>query len=270
MRGPRRKHIRATARWLSTTRPSRVCAIVAMRCSIWVITLIDELHNAATRTRCGRSWRRALGLDGSLRRTRIISQLTRFGHPDVFERGSNESYVGNFGMPTCIRYRHRAAWRALGNHVPSGGDTVREEVWTRPPSVEGPNSVGGGNVWFKGADGEAPRRSGSTSRDTHGAYFGDRIRSRAGLRCPDAPSPRGGRTLPCDLRSLPDCHWGTRFLDAHRLELAQTVPRHTPHSWRNIAAEEGPAAGDPHPGRGSSKSSNAVKDTSNRGDQRPR
>jgi hypothetical protein len=30
-----------------------VCAMVAMRCSIWVITLIDELHNAATRTRCG-------------------------------------------------------------------------------------------------------------------------------------------------------------------------------------------------------------------------
>jgi hypothetical protein len=37
---------------LSTTAIA-VCAIVTTRCSIWVITLIDVLHNAATRTRCG-------------------------------------------------------------------------------------------------------------------------------------------------------------------------------------------------------------------------
>jgi hypothetical protein len=50
--GAVKKHVRATSRWLSTTAIA-VCAMVAMRCSIWVITLIDELHNAATRTRCG-------------------------------------------------------------------------------------------------------------------------------------------------------------------------------------------------------------------------
>lgn len=33
----------------------------------------------------------SLGGDGSLRRTRIISQLTRLAIPDVFERGSNEA-----------------------------------------------------------------------------------------------------------------------------------------------------------------------------------
>ena len=37
------------------------------------------------------------------------------------------------------------------------------------PSVEGPNSVGGGNVWFKGADGERQAIR-VDSRDTHGAY----------------------------------------------------------------------------------------------------
>ena len=45
--GAVKKHVRATSRWLSTT-PAPVCAIVAMRCSIWMLTLIDELHNAAT------------------------------------------------------------------------------------------------------------------------------------------------------------------------------------------------------------------------------
>jgi hypothetical protein len=37
------------------------------------------------------------------------------------------------------------------------------------PSVEGPNSVGGGNVWFNGADGERQAIR-VDSRDTHGAY----------------------------------------------------------------------------------------------------
>ena len=50
--GAVKNHVRATSRWLSTTAIA-VCAMVAMRCSIWVITLIAELHNAATRTRCG-------------------------------------------------------------------------------------------------------------------------------------------------------------------------------------------------------------------------
>jgi len=49
--GAVKKHIRATSRWLSTTAIA-VCALVTTR-SIWMITLIDELHNAATRTRCG-------------------------------------------------------------------------------------------------------------------------------------------------------------------------------------------------------------------------
>ena len=37
------------------------------------------------------------------------------------------------------------------------------------PGVERPNSVGGGNVWFKGADGERQAIR-VDSRDTRGAY----------------------------------------------------------------------------------------------------
>jgi hypothetical protein len=37
------------------------------------------------------------------------------------------------------------------------------------PGVEGPNSVGGGNVWFKAADGERQAIR-VDSRDTQGAY----------------------------------------------------------------------------------------------------
>jgi hypothetical protein len=59
--GAVKKHVRATSRWLSTTALA-VCAKVTMCCGIWVITLIDELHNAATRTR-------------------IISRLTRSAIP---------------------------------------------------------------------------------------------------------------------------------------------------------------------------------------------
>jgi hypothetical protein len=51
-RGAVKKHVRATSRSLSTTAIA-ICALVTTRCIIWVITLIDELHNAATRTRCG-------------------------------------------------------------------------------------------------------------------------------------------------------------------------------------------------------------------------
>ena len=48
--GAVKKRVRAAPRWLSTTAIA-VCAIVMTRCSIWVITLIDELHNATRRTR---------------------------------------------------------------------------------------------------------------------------------------------------------------------------------------------------------------------------
>ncbi len=50
--GAVKKRVRAASQWLSTTTIA-VCALVTTRCSIWMITLIDELHNAATRTRCG-------------------------------------------------------------------------------------------------------------------------------------------------------------------------------------------------------------------------
>ena len=50
--GAVKKHVRATSRSLSTT-AFAVCAMVATRCTIWMIILIDELDNAATRTRCG-------------------------------------------------------------------------------------------------------------------------------------------------------------------------------------------------------------------------
>jgi hypothetical protein len=46
--GAVKKRVRAAPRWLSTTAIA-VCAIVTTRCSIWVITLIDELHNATRR-----------------------------------------------------------------------------------------------------------------------------------------------------------------------------------------------------------------------------
>jgi hypothetical protein len=87
--GAVKKHVRATSRWLSTTAIA-VCAMVAMRCSIWVITLIDELHNAATRARCG-----AAGGEPRGRRLAPLNAnhwpTNALGHPDVFERGSKEA-----------------------------------------------------------------------------------------------------------------------------------------------------------------------------------
>ena len=102
--------------------------------------------------------------------------------------------------------------------------------------VEGPNSVGGGNVWFKGADGERQAiRVGS--RDTHGAY--SVIESAAEPGC----------AVPTHRHRNEEEHFlvisgryriaiGDQILDAPPGTRA-TVPRNTPHSWRNIAAEEG-------------------------------
>ena len=58
--GAVKKHIRATSRWLSTTAIA-VCALVTTRCSIWMITLIDELHQRRDSNTLWRSWPRASG-----------------------------------------------------------------------------------------------------------------------------------------------------------------------------------------------------------------
>jgi quercetin dioxygenase-like cupin family protein len=104
------------------------------------------------------------------------------------------------------------------------------------PSVEGPNSVGGGNVWFNGADGERQAIR-VDSRDTHGAY--SVIESVAEPGCA-VPTHRhrdeeehflviSGRYRIAVWDQILDAPPGTRA----------TVPRNTPHSWRNIAAGEG-------------------------------
>jgi mannose-6-phosphate isomerase-like protein (cupin superfamily) len=104
------------------------------------------------------------------------------------------------------------------------------------PSVEGPNSVGGGNVWFNGADGERQAIR-VDSPDAHGAY--SVIESVAELGC----------AVPTHRHRDEEEHFlvisgryriavGDQILDAPPGTRA-TVPRNTPHSWRNIAAEEG-------------------------------
>jgi mannose-6-phosphate isomerase-like protein (cupin superfamily) len=101
--------------------------------------------------------------------------------------------------------------------------------------VEGPISVGGGNVWFKGADGERQAVR-VDSRDTHGTY--SVIESVAGPGC----------AVPTHCHRNEEEHFlvvsgryriaiGDQILDAPPGTRA-TVPRNTPHSWRNIAAED--------------------------------
>ena len=100
--------------------------------------------------------------------------------------------------------------------------------------VEGPSSVGGGNGWFKGADGERQAIR-VDSRDTHGTY--SVIESVATPDCA-VPTHRHRNeeehllvirvATDCHRRPDPDAPPGTRA----------TVPRNTPHSWRNIAAKE--------------------------------
>jgi len=103
------------------------------------------------------------------------------------------------------------------------------------PGVEGPNSGGGSNVWFKAADGERQAIR-VDSRDTHAAY--------AVIESVAEP----GCAVPTHRHRNEEEHFlvisgryriaiGERILDAPPGTRA-TIPRNTPHSWRNIAAEE--------------------------------
>jgi quercetin dioxygenase-like cupin family protein len=117
------------------------------------------------------------------------------------------------------------------------------------PSVEGPNSVGGGNVWFNGADGERQAIR-ADSRDTHGAY--SVIESVAEPGC----------AVPTHRHREEDEHFLV-ISGRYRIAIGDqappgtraTVPRNTPHSWRNIAVRANHLRGQRH---------------SNRADQRPR
>ena len=103
------------------------------------------------------------------------------------------------------------------------------------PSGEIPNSVDREDLWMKGADGE--RQSIRVdSRVTAGAY--SVIESVAERGC----------AVPTHLHRNEDEHLlvisgryriaiGNRILDATPGTRA-TVPRNTPHSWRNVAPEE--------------------------------
>ena len=97
------------------------------------------------------------------------------------------------------------------------------------------SSFEGGNVWFKGADGERQAIR-VDSRDTHGMY--SVIESLASPGC----------AVPTHKHRNEEEHFlvisgryriaiGDQILDAPPGTRA-TVPRHTPHSWRNIAAGE--------------------------------
>jgi mannose-6-phosphate isomerase-like protein (cupin superfamily) len=133
------------------------------------------------------------------------------------------------------------------------------------PSVEGPNSVGGCNVWFNGADGER-RAIRVDSRDTHGGY--SVIESVAEPGC----------AVPTHRHREEEEHFlvisgryriaiGDQILDAPPGTRA-TVPRNTPHSWRNIAAEESRLLAILTPGR--FEQIIHGQRHSNREDQRPR
>jgi len=118
------------------------------------------------------------------------------------------------------------------------------------PSVEGPNSVGGGNVWFKRVPTVSARRSGSTAANTHGAYSVIESVGRAGLRCPrrTVTATRKSTFLVIS-RSLPRIAIGDQILDAPPGTSRNCPPKTPRTAGGNIAAEEKSAAGDPHPRR---------------------
>jgi len=104
----------------------------------------------------------------------------------------------------------------------------------------------GGNVWFRGADGERQAVR-VDSRDTHGAY--SVIESVAGPGCavPTHRRRKRGRALPRDLRSLPNCHWRPDS----RCTARNSCDGPSKHAAQLAECRRGgkPAAGDPHPGR---------------------
>jgi mannose-6-phosphate isomerase-like protein (cupin superfamily) len=110
-----------------------------------------------------------------------------------------------------------------------------EEVMGTPPGIEGLGLFGSGNGWFNGAEGERQAIR-VDSRDTQGTY--------SVVETVAAP----GRTVPTHSHRHEEEHFlvisgryriaiGDQILDAPPGTRA-TVPRNTPHSWRNIAAQE--------------------------------
>jgi mannose-6-phosphate isomerase-like protein (cupin superfamily) len=151
--------------------------------------------------------------------------------------------------------RHRPAWRAPYNHVPQRGRHSAGGSMDTSPSVEGPNSVGGCNVWFNGADGERQAIR-VDSRDTHGAY--SVIESVAEPGC----------AVPTHRHREEEEHFlvisgryriaiGTRF-SMHRPELAQLSPE-KPRTAGGISPRKKAGCWRSSPREGSSKSTTRSK-----------
>ena len=108
-------------------------------------------------------------------------------------------------------------------------------MWEEASGVEGPRSVGGGNVWFKGADSERQAIR-VDSRDTHGTYSVIESVARPGCAVP-THSHRDEDEHLLVISGRYRIAIGDQVLDAPPGTRA-TVPRNTPHSRRNIAAED--------------------------------
>ncbi len=102
--------------------------------------------------------------------------------------------------------------------------------------AERTSSVGGGNVWFKGADGERQAIR-VDSRDTHGTYSVIESVATPGCAVP-MHSHRNEEEHLLVISGRYRIAIGDQILDAPPGTRA-VVPRSTPHSWRNITAEEG-------------------------------
>jgi quercetin dioxygenase-like cupin family protein len=105
----------------------------------------------------------------------------------------------------------------------------------RSLGIDGPNSVGGGLVWLNGADGERQAIR-VDSRDTHGAYSVIESIAEPGCAVPTHRHREDGEHF-LVFSGRYRIAIGDQVLDAPPGTRA-TVPRSTPHSWRNIAAEE--------------------------------
>jgi mannose-6-phosphate isomerase-like protein (cupin superfamily) len=97
------------------------------------------------------------------------------------------------------------------------------------------SSFEGGNVWFKGADGERQAIR-VDSRDTHGMYSVIESVASPGCAVP-THSHRNEEEHFLVISGRYRIAIGDEIFDAPPGTRA-TVPRNTPHSWRNIAAEE--------------------------------
>jgi mannose-6-phosphate isomerase-like protein (cupin superfamily) len=159
-------------------------------------------------------------------------------------------------MPTCIRSSSSSMASARQPRSPAGSTQCRRK-YGHVTGRRRTQLSWGGNVWFNGADGERQAIR-VDSRDTHGAY--SVIESVAEPGC----------AVPTHRHRNEEEHFlvisgryriaiGDQILDAPPGTRA-TVPRNTPHSWRNIAAEESQLLAILTPG-GFEQIIHAVKDT---------